>query len=101
MNNGKGGCVYILSNKNNNVLYVGVTSDLYSRMIQHRENYFPSSFTSKYNCTKLVYYSPYHSIEEAIAEEKRIKAGSRQQKINIIQDSNASWDDLWEQVKVW
>jgi len=101
MNNGKGGCVYILTNKTHTVLYTGVTSDLYSRMIQHIEKHFPESFTSKYNCNKLVYFNPFHSIEEAIVEEKRIKAGNRQNKITLINSLNPDWKDLWDEVKKW
>ena len=101
MSDGKGGCVYIITNKNHTVLYTGVTSDLYSRMVQHIEKYFPNSFTSKYNCNKLVYFEPFHSIEEAIAKEKRIKAGSRQEKINLIESQNPEWNDLWEVVQKW
>ncbi|RZL51879.1 MAG: GIY-YIG nuclease family protein, partial [Pedobacter sp.] len=52
----KGGCVYILTNAFNTVLYIGVTSDLYSRIIEHRAKIYPASFTSKYNCYKLVYF---------------------------------------------
>jgi putative endonuclease len=101
MNYGKGGCVYILTNKFNKLLYTGVTSDLYSRMVQHREKHFSNSFTSKYNCSKLVYFLPFHSIEEAIAEEKRLKAGNRLQKIKLIQELNPQWNDLWDEVKNW
>jgi putative endonuclease len=101
MSHGKGGCVYIITNKNHLVLYTGVTSDLYSRMVQHIEKQFPKSFSAKYNCTKLVYFAPFHSIEEAIAEEKRIKGGNRQQKINLIESQNPEWNDLWEIVQKW
>ncbi len=101
MSYGKGGCVYIVTNKTHTVLYTGVTSDLYSRMVQHKEKKFPNSFTSKYNCDKLVYYAPLHSIEEAIAEEKRIKGGNRQQKISLIESQNPEWNDLWEIVHKW
>lgn len=97
----KGGCVYIMTNKNNTVLYVGVTSDLVSRVIQHRDKHFPNSFTSKYNCSKLVYYKPFHQIEEAIAEEKRIKGGSRAHKIDMINLLNPHWNDLWETIEKW
>jgi putative endonuclease len=101
MSIGKGGCVYILSNKSHTVLYTGVTSDLYSRMIQHIEKHFKNSFTSKYNCTKLLYYMPFHSIEEAILQEKKIKGGSRQGKIDLINSLNPGWVDLWEEVSKW
>jgi len=94
----KGGCIYILTTKKNTVLYTGVTSNLYARMMQHREHYYPNSFTRKYNVIKLVYYECYTSIEEAIAREKQIKAGSRQDKINLIKKLNPEWKDLFETI---
>jgi putative endonuclease len=98
---GKGGCVYILTNKYHTTLYTGVCSDLYSRIKQHKEKFYPHSFTSKYNCTKLVYYNSFYSIEEAIAEEKRIKGGSRAKKIALIESNNPSWEDLWDVISKW
>jgi putative endonuclease len=84
----RGGTVYIMTNKNNTVLYTGVTSDLITRMKQHTSKYYASCFTAKYNVNKLVYYCNYPTIEEAIAEEKRIKAGSRKSKIKLIETLN-------------
>ena len=72
--------MYIMTNKNNTVLYTGVTSDLISRIQQHISKIHFSSFTAKYNIEKLVYYSFFPTIEEAITEEKRIKGGSREKK---------------------
>lgn len=88
----RGGTVYILTNKNHTVLYVGETSDLYSRMTQHIDKSFERSFTSKYNVDKLVYYTSYTTIEEAIAEEKRIKGRNRQKKIILIGSMNPLWE---------
>tara|TARA_R110001592_G_C12853375_1_gene722054 strand:+ start:138 stop:404 length:267 start_codon:yes stop_codon:yes gene_type:complete len=84
----RGGAVYILTNKYNKVLYTGVTSDLKTRVFHHKEKIYPKSFTSKYNIHKLVYYKSFSTIEEAIGEEKRIKGGSRNQKINLIESIN-------------
>ncbi len=67
------GFVYILTNKNNSVLYTGVTSDLKERIEQHKGRKHPESFSTRYNCNKLVYYEVYDSIVEAIAREKIIK----------------------------
>jgi putative endonuclease len=89
------GVVYILTNKNHTVLYTGVTSNLFVRMQQHISKYYPNSFSAKYNATKLVYYKQFETIELAISEEKRIKAGNRQQKMDLINSVNASWIDLW------
>ena len=97
-----GGCVYIMTNKDNTVLYTGVTSDLPARVQSHFYRLHLSAFTARYNVTKLVYYFSYFSIEEAIAEEKRIKGGSRQKKIDLINSMNPNWDDLWEkEVSKW
>ena len=90
----KGGCVYIITNPRHTVLYTGVTSDLIVRMDQHKTKRFSNSFSSKYNCDKLVYYSFYTTIDEAISAEKKIKAGSRQKKIDLINRMNPEWRDL-------
>ena len=82
------GVVYILTNNNHTVLYTGVTSNLFVRMRQHISKYYAESFTAKYNANKLVYFKVYESIENAIAEEKRIKGGSRQKKIDLINELN-------------
>ena len=90
----KGGYIYILTNKNNTVLYTGVTSNLGNRIQQHRTGYYKNSFTSKYNLTKLVYYEEFLTIEDAISREKQLKAGSRKKKIQLIERINPIWDDL-------
>lgn len=97
----RGGTVYIITNFTHTVLYTGVTSDLLWRTIEHREKLIPTSFSARYNAIKLVYFRNYFSIEEAIAEEKRIKAGSRIKKINMINSFNPEWSDLWDLVKDW
>ncbi|MCC7526598.1 MAG: GIY-YIG nuclease family protein [Chitinophagaceae bacterium] len=97
----KGGFVYIITNKHHTVLYTGVTSNLQVRTRQHREKFYPKSFSARYNIDKLVYYCFFHGIEEAIEEEKRIKAGSRAAKIRMIENMNPEWKDLWEEVKAW
>ena len=98
----KGGIVYIITNKNNTVLYTGVTSDLQQRIMQHITKIFPLSFTAKYNCNKLVWYETHSQIEVAIHREKQIKAGSRAKKLELINSLNPAWKDLWEEdVKLW
>lgn len=97
----RGGTVYILTNFTHTTLYVGVTSDLLFRMIEHREKFYGNSFSARFNLNKLVYYNSFLTIEEAIAEEKRIKGGSRIKKIKLIQRINPEWKDLWEEVKEW
>ncbi|WP_295125691.1 GIY-YIG nuclease family protein [uncultured Chitinophaga sp.] len=99
--NGKGGYVYIISNKARTVLYTGVTADLYARIIDHRDKKYHGSFTARYGAGVLLYYNFFSSIEEAIAEEKRIKGGSRQAKINLINEMNPEWRDLFPDVEEW
>ena len=96
-----GGYVYILCNKNRNVLYTGVSADLRKRIYEHKHHHYSTAFTSKYNCTTLVYYCSFERIEMAIKEEKRIKSGSRQQKIDLINAMNPDWEDLWVTVQNW
>ena len=87
--------VYILTNKTNRVLYTGVTNDLIRRVYEHKNKTIKNSFTAKYNVNKLVYYIETQSIDTAIAREEQIKAGSRQKKIDLINDFNSSWKDLY------
>jgi len=87
--------VYILTNKANTVLYIGVTSDIEHRVWQHKQKVF-QGFTSRYNCNKLVYFEEFQWIHDAIAREKQLKAGSRQKKIDLIVKENLSWSDLSE-----
>jgi len=94
----RGGYVYILTNKNNTVLYTGVTSEIKTRVYQHKTGYYKGSFTSRYNVNKLVYYEDFLFIEEAIAREKQIKAGSRMKKIELIMSLNPEWRDLYNEL---
>ncbi len=85
--------VYILTNKVNTVFYVGVTSDLTNRVLEHKLK-IHKGFTAKFNCNKLVYFEEYQWIDDAIAREKQLKGGSRQKKIDLILSTNSSWNDL-------
>lgn len=85
-----------MTNKNNGVLYTGVTSNLFKRVSEHK-NKLVSGFTSKYNVTKLVYYEEYETMPEAIAREQQIKGGSRQKKLDLIDSKNPEWKDLYEE----
>tara|TARA_R110002050_G_scaffold55731_7_gene125467 strand:- start:278 stop:565 length:288 start_codon:yes stop_codon:yes gene_type:complete len=90
----KPGYVYILTNKNNTTLYVGVTSNLEQRLKQHRSKANEKSFTAKYNLDKLVYYEAFQMIGDAIAKEKELKAGKRAKKIALIEGVNPNWENL-------
>jgi len=85
--------VYILTNKSNKVLYVGVTNDIESRVSEHKLKVH-KGFTATYGCNKLVYFEEFQWIQDAIAREKQLKAGSRQQKIDLIMADNPLWNDL-------
>lgn len=97
----RGGAVYIMASKRNGTLYTGVTADLKRRVFEHKTKANPKSFTAKYNCQFLVYYVGFHHIEDAIAEEKRIKGGNRKNKLKLIETNNPDWKDLWEEIKEW
>ena len=87
--------IYILTNKTNKVLYIGVTSNLIGRIYQHK-NKFVKGFTQKYNATELVYYEIYRDIRDALQREKQLKGGSRKKKILLIEGMNPEWKDLYE-----
>jgi putative endonuclease len=97
----KGGCIYIMTNATNTTLYVGVTSNLLKRVVEHKEGKYPNSFTSRYKLYNLVYFEALHSIKEAIAREKQIKGGSRADKISLIELLNPEWKDLFDDVSKW
>ena len=93
----KRGYVYILTNKNNTVLYTGVTSNLVKRVYEHKQKYV-KCFTKAYNVTKLVYYEVFDNIVSAIEREKQIKAGSRKKKLELINNFNAEHRDLYDEL---
>ncbi len=89
--------VYIATNKTNTVLYIGVTNNLIRRVFEHKHK-MVSSFTSKYNITKLVYYEVFNDINEAIKREKQLKGGSRKKKMDLIKKMNPTLKDLYEEI---
>ncbi|RYY26463.1 MAG: GIY-YIG nuclease family protein [Sphingomonadales bacterium] len=86
-------CVYILANRYHGALYVGVTSDLFARIIQHREGVF-EGHTKKYGIIRLVYFEAGGTMETAIAREKQLKKYRRDWKCNLIERQNPMWNDL-------
>jgi putative endonuclease len=94
----KPGFVYILTNKNNTTLYVGVTATLKERVQQHKAKLDKKSFSARYNLDKLVYYEAFQMIGEAIGREKQLKAGSRAKKIALIERMNPNWEDLYKTI---
>ena len=91
----KKGYVYILTNKNNTVLYIGITSNLLKRISQHKNKIY-KGFTSRYNCHKLIYFEELDTIVQAITREKQLKAGSRKRKEQLVNSNNPNWADLSE-----
>ena len=89
--------IYIMTNKSNEVLYVGVTNNIIRRVYEHK-NKLMDGFTRKYNLTKLVYYEVFDDITNAITREKQIKGGSRKKKIELIKAFNPKWEDLYEKI---
>lgn len=87
--------VYILASGRNGTLYVGVTNDLSRRVGEHKAGLVPG-FTVKYGVKQLVWYQPFDLIDEAIAQEKRLKRWARRWKLDLIEKMNPSWDDLYE-----
>ena len=95
----KPGFIYIITNFTNTTLYIGVTSNLPQRLIEHKEKRFQNSFSARYNLNKLVYYEQFQMIGDAIGREKQLKAGSRKAKIDLIEKLNPEWIDLFEGIK--
>ncbi len=90
--------VYILSNWDDSVLYIGVTGNLPRRLFEHREH-LVSGFSSKYNTHKLVYFEETSDVYSAISREKQLKGWTRKKKNDLIQKRNPEWKDLsteWE-----
>ena len=86
--------VYILANKRNGTLYVGVTSDLIKRIWQHKNNVV-KGFTERYSIHQLVWYELHETMESAIRKEKMLKNWKRIWKLELIEKSNPNWQDLY------
>jgi putative endonuclease len=89
--------VYILSNKTNTVLYIGVTNNLERRLYEHK-NKLIDGFTKKYNLGKLVYFETFKDVSRAIEREKQLKKWSRIKKISLIETQNPGWSDLYNKL---
>ena len=85
--------VYILSNWDNSVLYIGVTNNLQRRLYEH-QNHLADGFTAKYNVHKLVYFEYTNDVNSAIAREKQLKGWRRDKKNTLISKANPTWKDL-------
>jgi len=100
-NNKKEHCyyIYILASRRNGTIYIGVTSNLFSRIFRHKLKENPKSFTAKYNISKLVYFESYVYIQDAIKKEKQLKKWNRQWKIELIEKYNPAWRDLFKDMQ--
>ncbi len=87
--------IYFMTNKNNTVIYIGVSGNLLKRVYQHKTKAY-KGFTSKYNCDKLVYFEEFEDINQAIVRGKQLKAGNRKRKEELIQQENPNWEDLFD-----
>ena len=87
--------IYILTNKYNKVLYIGVTSNLIKRIFEHKSKTDKNSFTAKYNLNKLIYYESSEDIVTAIEREKYLKHKARSFKIQLVQNMNPNFEDLY------
>ncbi len=88
-------CVYMMVNRRNGTIYTGVTSNLPKRAVEHREG-LVKGFSAKYGCKILVWYELHDTMIDAISREKQIKAGSRANKLALIESFNPQWKDLYE-----
>ena len=90
----KAGYVYIMANRKNGTIYIGVTSDLIGRVYQHREGLAPG-FTKRYGCKLLVWFEAHDELQNARLRELQIKEWKRAWKIKLIEENNLEWDDLY------
>lgn len=88
--------VYFTTNKNNNVIYIGVTGDLIKCVYQHNKIF--EGFTKKYNVDKLVYYEIYNNVEDAIRREKQLKNWHCDWKMRLIGENNPEFEDLYNKI---
>lgn len=89
--------VYILTNKSNSVMYIGVTNDIARRVYEHR-NHMVAGFTNRYHVTKLVYVETAADVRDAIQREKQLKGWTRAKKNALVESANPNWNDLWETI---
>ena len=88
-------CAYLMANRSNGTLYAGVTSQPLKRFFEHREGLVPG-FSKRYGCKMLVWFEVHNDMVSAITREKQIKAGSRADKLALIESVNPDWKDLYD-----
>jgi len=87
--------LYILASQKNGSLYTGITNDLTTRVLEHKNKIHPKSHLAKYNITRLVYFEPHETADAAIDREKFIKKQRRAYKIKLIETNNPNWAELY------
>ena len=87
-------CVYMMTNRRDGTLYVGVTSNLVQRVWQHKSG-FVEGFTKRYSLHRLAWFEVHETMESAISREKQLKAGNRKRKLRLIEALNPDWRDLY------
>lgn len=90
-------CVYILASGRNGTLYVGVTSNLVKRVYEHKQD-LVDGFTKRYGVHSLVWFEQHETMESAITREKQLKKWNRAWKLQLIEESNSAWRDLYEDI---
>jgi putative endonuclease len=90
----KAGFVYIMANRKNGAIYIGVTSDLPGRVYAHREGLMPG-FTERYGCKMLVWFEAFDDLQDARQRELQMKEWKRSWKVRLIEENNLEWDDLY------
>jgi putative endonuclease len=93
----KQSAIYIIASQKNGTIYTGVTSDLPKRISEHKQK-IRKGFAARHNCTQLVYYESYETMEGAILREKQLKGGSREKKLYLIETNNPDWKDVYEEL---
>lgn len=91
-----GGWVYIMTNHKMGTLYIGSTSDIEYRALQHKHKFFQNSFTAKYGLNKLVYLEFWESLEDMVKRERQMKEWKRNWKIKLIVQKNPEWNDFYQ-----
>lgn len=91
--------VYIITNKPEGVLYIGVTKDLKRRVYQHKNKVHPNTFSARYNLDKLIYFEEFEDRQKAHQRERRMKKWNRDWKIKLIEEKNPNWEDLYIELK--
>lgn len=90
--------VYILTNANKNLIYIGVTNNLIRRVYEHKHHLDKGSYTARYNIDQLVYFEETSDVEAAISREKQLKGWNRARKNRLVESKNSEWKDIYTQI---